>query len=310
MYDYFGFLEARNLDYRDCLYDNNHSIVATYRDWSIRQGLSPTTVNYRLRLILQFYRYAFQVGWVSRVPYDIDEVIVPRRKDFYAHFRKSAPTRGTPSVLMRETRPLLRLLSMDQIRSLMEGTMHHPTLNLILRLEIQTGLRKEEALSFPASSVINPAHDRRTLIPVELNPREMSVKGDRARRIDVPWSLMDRLWQYKLHERQARLDQSGTMECKPLFITRFGHPYSVNSQSINAQIKRHLGFVYQHMLRHSYATYTLISMKQHMDVGNALMYLRDRLGHASVTTTEIYLHYVDMIEDRVLAAFQEEIDRL
>jgi integrase len=38
--------------------------------------------------------------------------------------------------------------------------------------------------------------------------------------------------------------------------------------------------------------------------------VRDRLGHASVTTTERYLHYLEEVEDDVMTKYQEEIDGL
>ena len=59
MYDYFGYLEAMNLDWKSGMANNHHSIVAAYRDWSVGIGLNNTTallhrtlISQNLRLIL------------------------------------------------------------------------------------------------------------------------------------------------------------------------------------------------------------------------------------------------------------------
>jgi len=39
-----------------------------------------------------------------------------------------------------------------------------------------------------------------------------------------------------------------------------------------------------------------------------LIYVRDRLGHSSITTTEKYLHFLDDIEDDLRTSYQEEIE--
>ncbi|MED5066388.1 hypothetical protein T6A38_31955, partial [Pseudomonas aeruginosa] len=39
-----------------------------------------------------------------------------------------------------------------------------------------------------------------------------------------------------------------------------------------------------------------------------LLYVRDRLGHSSVATTQRYLHLISMIEDDVMGEYQEFID--
>jgi integrase/recombinase XerD len=62
--------------------------------------------------------------------------------------------------------------------------------------------------------------------------------------------------------------------------------------------------------RHTYATYTLAYMRKHKSATDPLLYVRDRLGHSSVSVTERYLHYLDAIEDDLITAYQDEIDNL
>ncbi|MBN0224280.1 tyrosine-type recombinase/integrase, partial [Pseudomonas aeruginosa] len=63
-----------------------------------------------------------------------------------------------------------------------------------------------------------------------------------------------------------------------------------------------------HMLRHTYATHTLHDMRRRKSVIDPLLYVRDRLGHSSVATTQRYLHLISMIEDDVMGEYQEFID--
>ena len=62
-------------------------------------------------------------------------------------------------------------------------------------------------------------------------------------------------------------------------------------------------------LRNTYATHTLKSLMQKKSLRfNPLLYVRDRLGHSSITTTERYLHFLDELEDDLRTQYQQEIE--
>jgi integrase/recombinase XerD len=74
LYDYFSFLEVNDWQWKDV---GCSTILATYRDWSLGQvGLSPSTVNYRLRILVKFYQYALRRGWINSLPYSIEEIYI------------------------------------------------------------------------------------------------------------------------------------------------------------------------------------------------------------------------------------------
>jgi integrase/recombinase XerD len=74
MYDYFGWLEGNGLNWKDNSEYSGQSIVALYRDWSSKHcNLSESTINQRLRTIVQFYRYAYRRSWVDAVPFNMGE---------------------------------------------------------------------------------------------------------------------------------------------------------------------------------------------------------------------------------------------
>jgi integrase len=51
-----------------------------------------------------------------------------------------------------------------------------------------------------------------------------------------------------------------------------------------------------HLLRHTFGTYELLRMMHKKEEKLALMWVMDRMGHSSITTTEKYIHAVDLIQ--------------
>lgn len=75
-YDYFAFIEANNLDWRSINSRTENRLLAVYRDASMSQfNVGATTINRRLGLIIKFYQYACNRGWVSTLPYELQDVI-------------------------------------------------------------------------------------------------------------------------------------------------------------------------------------------------------------------------------------------
>jgi site-specific recombinase XerD len=64
------------------------------------------------------------------------------------------------------------------------------------------------------------------------------------------------------------------------------------------------------MLRHTFATLELFAESQRKNLGAALAWVRDRMGHSSIATTTIYVHCLDMYGEQDLNMYQEAIDTL
>ncbi len=59
IYDYFGFLEAHDLNWKHVARGEDKNLLAAYRDYSFEvAGLERTTVRQRLTYICEFYKYA------------------------------------------------------------------------------------------------------------------------------------------------------------------------------------------------------------------------------------------------------------
>ncbi len=308
--DYFEFIEANGFDWRELDHRNHETLLALYRDVSFdRFNLSASTVNRRLHLVIKFYQFALKQGWVRTLPYDLETVRVRQTKGFLAHTDTSGGYAVKPDVLLKTTPTKIKVLNKEQVDELLKR-INNKTLRLIVRLALLTGLRKEELLTIPVHCISAPQSiSARSHVVVELDPQEMSTKGDKPRTIHVPISLLADLWDYVIHERHEAIRQHGT-DPKTLFVTAKGKSWSIRTSLNNSLNRLALSFAcHPHILRHTYATHTLKSlMSRKSTTFNPLIYVRDRLGHSSITTTEKYLHFLDDIEDDLRTSYQEEIE--
>lgn len=311
-YDFFAFVDANELDWRAVEHRLNSHILAVYRDASLQDfGLAESTINRRLHFVIKFYQYAMQHGWVTELPYAIEEIKVNQPKGFLAHTDKSGGIKATPDVILKKRKTGIKLLNTDQVGMLLLAIKNKQD-KLMVRLCLSTGIRKEELLTFPKHYIINPQKQPRNNYVIPLSARDMELKGSHSRSIHVPKPLMEDLWQYVIHERSQLTQRSG-VDHQTLFLNKQGQPFSIKSNAFNSMFKRlALPFhVTPHMLRHTYATHTLKALMMRKDLSfNPLMYVRDRLGHSSITTTEKYLHFIDDISDAVLNDYQREIDAI
>ena len=124
---------------------------------------------------------------------------------------------------------------------------------------------------------------------------------------------MEDLWWYAARHRKSRLKAAGvgaTSSC--LFLTQNGTSYGDTALTdIFADLEKRVGFrVRPHMLRHTYGTYTLWKLRKVGFEGEPLLYVRDRMGHSSVSTTSIYLHLINQLDAQLVLQWEDEIDAL
>jgi integrase/recombinase XerD len=316
LYQFFGWCEANAIDWRDVGNDREATILAEFRDWNLSAeggSLAARTVNARLRLLCAFYRHACNKGWVESVPYRMETITVSQPKGFLAHADASGGKRVSADVMLKTSRTVIKVLSKHQSVDLLKAIIN-PTHKLIVRLALTTGLRREELATFPLKYVIDPVtySKHRSFIRVNLYPKDMAIKRNQPRGIDVPRTVMEDLWQYVIHERH-RLESIPGQSQRTLFLTADGVPYANDGATFLGFVKKSgkaagIPYVNVHMLRHTYATHKLYAMMQAKAQTHALLYVRDRLGHSSVTTTEKYVHCFSELEDALMNDYQSEID--
>ncbi|RMO45314.1 Phage integrase family site specific recombinase [Pseudomonas syringae] len=318
LYDFFSFLQAHDLDWRDVDRGEAKSLVAAYRDYSsVTCGLADNTVRQRLTYICKFYEFALEKGWVKRLPFVHEERIVKRESSFLEHVDASGGKALVNDVMPRRHKPLPKFLSMSQTKSLL-SVVDNPHHRIMVQLALRTGLRRNELATFPVAYIFDPDTGDRTErnLRIRLDPSDgtgMETKGSKERNIWISRKFMAELYRYvtKLRGERASLVKNQ----KTLFLNHLGEPYGSDGKSLNRIIVktgRRVGIeVHTHMLRHTYATHTLVNLQRNPQLGlDPLVFLQRQLGHSSIQTTMIYLHLINEMADEVVLAYDDELNEV
>ncbi|MFQ5508134.1 MAG: site-specific tyrosine recombinase XerD [Leptospirillia bacterium] len=176
----------------------------------------------------------------------------------------------------RSWRHLPDALSVDDMERLLSPALEPGPLGVrngaIVELMYGCGLRVSETIGL-------------TLDGIDLHRRRVRVvgKGNRERLVPVGQIAIDRLLGYLKHARPAL---AGKRDDPHLFITRRGGPmtrqtcwYMIRARAARCGVRA----VSPHTLRHTFATHLL-------DNGADLRVVQAILGHADISTTQIYTH--------------------
>lgn len=319
LYDFFGFLEVHGLHWSDVDRGEEKSLVAAYRDYCLKDvKLARNTVRQRIHYVCAFYDYALRQGWVDRVLYSLEDRAVHRGdKGFLAHVDNKGNRQAVRDVMPRHHKSLPKFLSKDQVKALLSVTTN-PHHLMITRFALQTGLRREEIATFPLTYIYNPdaRHGTGRTVKVTLDPHDgtgMKTKGMKEREICISRRFMAELYRYNVLQRGELAAKSG-MPQKTLFLTQDGLPYANSGKSIEVMVRDNAAKVgiksHPHMLRHTYATHTLVAAQRNPAAFgiNPMVFLQRQLGHASITTTMIYLHLVNELVDDAVLAYDDELN--
>lgn len=317
-YDFFAFVAANKIDWKSPPLQGFPSAIERYRDWSKNTiGLDACTINSRLRIITRFYEWAKKQGHVAYLPFEYESVQISREPGFLAHVDTTGSKVSTPGYMLRQQRKQIGFLTKEQVQ-VCQTTLTNITHRTMFNLMVRTGLRSIECRTFPEQYVFDPS--RRTdlrpgqMIRVTLKPPAIKTKYDVERDIDLSYSLMEELWVYKVRHRQVRENnQKYGVVFANLFLTEAGVPFPGNGlEKIFMVLRGKVGFdVHPHRLRHTYATCLLWSLRKSKTFeGEPLLYVRDRMGHSSVSTTTIYLHLVNSLEGHLVLAHEDEVDAM
>lgn len=221
-----------------------------------RQGLSPATQARRRSAVRQFYRFALGEGWRADDP--------SRRLD--------APKQG---------RSLPRTLSGEEIgRLLTSASTHDGAAGLrmvaLVELAYASGLRVSELLGLrleavrrdPAWLIVRGKGGKERLAPLNASAREAVKAWLIARDAARPEKAPDSPWLFPSSSAKGHLT--------PRRFAQLLDQAAVDSGIDPARVS-------PHVLRHAFATHLL-------DGGADLRVVQTLLGHADITTTQIYTH--------------------
>jgi integrase/recombinase XerC/integrase/recombinase XerD len=215
------------------------------------RGLAKPTVARKLAAIRTFYRYMVEREELAQNPADL----VP------------SPRRG---------RKLPRLLRKDEVAALLDRIPAHTPLELrdraLFEVAYSCGLRCEEIINLDVESLDFDAEEVRVL-----------GKGSKTRILPVGEPAQRAIERYLARGRPVL---AGGITGEPaLFVSRTGRRLSPSDVRRRLQAwLRNAGIssaVSPHALRHSFATHLL-------EGGADLRTIQELLGHASVSTTQVY----------------------
>lgn len=217
------------------------------------RGLAPTSLRRRAAAIRAFYRFAFGEGLIG--------------VDVAAHLDLPRQPRLLPDTLtVDETIRLIEVIGEDRLRD-----------RALLELLYAAGLRVSEALGL----------DREDL---SLDGGFVRVigKGDRERLVPVGDVALEWLTRWLDGPRAAALTANAAAQRGgPLFVgdrgRRLARQQAWAAVKAAAQRAGLSARVSPHTLRHSFATHLL-------EGGADLRIVQELLGHASISTTQLYTH--------------------
>ena len=264
--DFAGWLTDRGHDFASAMQDE----VEGYLIDCDRLGLARATRARRLSAIRQLYRFAFEEGWRADNP----------------AIRIKGPGKS---------KALPKTLSVDEVARLLQaardGRAEPVRDTCLMELLYATGMRVSELVSLPVTAARG-------------DPRMLLVRGKGGKERLVPLSPPARAavrdWLAVWDAQQDALSKDGKPVSKFLFPAR-GKTGHMTRQRFFTLIKELAvtagidpGDVTPHTMRHAFATHLLAG-------GADLRAIQIMLGHADVSTTEIYTHVLDeALSDLVL----------
>ncbi|MEN8831303.1 MAG: site-specific tyrosine recombinase XerD [Pacificibacter sp.] len=230
------------------------------------EGLAQSTRARRLSSIKQLFRFAFEEGWRSDNP--------------TLQIRGPGRTKRLPKTLSEEEVSQL----LEAARGLGRNAFERVRNTCLIEVLYATGMRASELVELPISAV--RGDPRMLLVRGKGNKERMVPLSPPARDALKNWlTLRDEV------EEEARIAK-GQKPSRFVFPSRgkSGHLTRVGFYQLIKEIAVQAGIspdkVTPHVMRHAFATHLLAH-------GADLRAIQTLLGHADLSTTEIYTHVLD-----------------
>jgi integrase/recombinase XerD len=235
----------------------NSSLFQAYASDLSEMGLSEATVHRRFAALRAFYNWLLESGRVQKNP--VQKICLPKRAKKLPKYLSS-----------EELEALFNCLETD-------SPLGHRDF-VMIKLLFGSGLRVSELLDLRVSS-----------LNIERGFLRVVGKGNKERVVPYPADLRPYLEAW-LKEMRPKLLTNKNQESKLIFCNHRGNPLSrqgfwkvLKKYAARAGIEDSDRRVSPHTLRHSFATHL-------MNRGMNLRVLQSLLGHAQISTTQIYTH--------------------
>lgn len=235
--------------------------IESYLIFCADQGLAVATRARRLSSIKQLFRFAFEEGWRDDNP--------------------AMQIRGPG-----KSKALPKTLSVDEVDLLLDAALvgrHRVRNSCLMQMLYATGMRVSELVSLPVAAARG-------------DPNMLLIKGKGGKERMVPLSPPAREalhdWLLLRDEKQELAQKNGAKPSPFLFPStgKSGHLTRIRFYALVKELAVEGGVspakVTPHTLRHAFATHLLAG-------GADLRAIQTLLGHADLSTTEIYTHVLD-----------------
>lgn len=240
--------------------------------WAAAQGLSPAALTAR-----DLRRYAAHLGQARPAPATVARKLAAQRALFRV-LREHGRIAHNPAELIpgpKKPSKLPRTLKPDEVAALLDRIPASTPLEVrdraLFELAYACGLRAEELVSLDTASV-------------DFDGEEVRVegKGAKTRFVPVGETALAALARYLERARPALAAGDGE---PALFLSKSGRRLSTSDVRRRLRVWERAaaaqGGISPHALRHSFATHLL-------EGGADLRAIQELLGHASLSTTQIY----------------------
>ena len=238
--------------------------VRAYLGELSRRDLSAATVARRLSAIRQLYRFLYAEG--------------RRRDDPAAVLEGPKRTRPLPKTLtLAEVDRLLRAAGTSDPGAPLRERLREARLACLLETLYATGLRVSELVALPITAA---RRDARVIV--------VRGKGGKERMVPLNNAAKNAMTAYL-----AQLEQSGREAASKWLFPSFGESGHITRQHLARELKALAATaglraeqVSPHVLRHAFASHLLHN-------GADLRVVQTLLGHADISTTQIYTHVLE-----------------
>lgn len=248
----FVYEQLEVLGKEPCLSAVNKYLVREYLAYLTREGSARSTIARKLASIRGFSRFLFTEGVIEH--------------DFALSLKTPKQKKSIPEVM-----------SMDEIALYLDGTMpgKSPALQgrnrTMFELLYASGIRVAELVGLNIQDI----DARNQYIRV-------MGKGSKERIVPIGEHALDRLDDYLSCHRpqllQGKQESALFLNARGARLTTRGVQYVLNECSLHLQMHKNIS---PHVFRHTFATHLL-------DNGADLRAIQELLGHASLSTTQVY----------------------
>ena len=308
--DWLDFCERTDLDWRHATELN----LATYRNILASESspqtgrpLKRSTINHKLTVICQFYRFAQKKGWLGALPFELETTRLSHRSpvNLNPRVKTNAGSLGHTSLKLTEGKEEINIPPRHEVRRFIKSFRNWRD-QLMAEVMWLTGMRSAELCSLP----LNALPENPGALEKETATVKITGKGQKQRAVLFPVRLLRSIEKYIHMERWRRVKSNGGSPGS-VFVGRTGKPLQTSAinRVFSTNCKRTALHIWPHLLRHCYAGERLAYLQ---DIGapDPLKVVQMELGHAHMATTERYLHLTERMRSEVIETHNSFVDRL